>query len=57
VLKSADALQPARIFRSNLRFAWDQSGISTSVRELKKASEVPLSPLRPVDKPADSDGH
>ena len=59
VLKNNDALQATRIFRSNLRFAWDQSGISTGVRELKKASGVPLSPLKPVDKPEakDSDGH
>jgi len=59
VLKNPDALQGTRIFRSNLRFAWDQSGISTGVRELKKASGVPLSPLKPVDKPEDADkgGH
>jgi len=59
VLKNPDALQATRIFRSNLRFAWDQSGISTGVRELKKASGVPLSPLKPVDKPEDVDsgGH
>jgi hypothetical protein len=42
VLKNPDALQPTRIFRSNLRFAWDQSGISTSVHELKKGSTLPL---------------
>jgi hypothetical protein len=68
VLKDSDALQATRIFRSNLRFAWDQTGISTGVQELKKASGVPLppsppSPLKPVDKPvdkpedADSGGH
>jgi sugar lactone lactonase YvrE len=64
VLKNSDALQATRIFRSNLRFAWDQTGISTGVQELKKASGVPLppsppSPLKPVDKPedADSGGH
>jgi hypothetical protein len=38
VLKSADALQPARIFRSNLRFAWDQSGIAGGVSELPKGT-------------------
>jgi sugar lactone lactonase YvrE len=59
VLKDAKDLQPTRIYRSNLRFAWDQSGINTSVRELPKSSGAPLSPLKPVDKPApaDSDGH
>jgi sugar lactone lactonase YvrE len=59
VIKNPDALQPTRIFRSNMRFAWDQSGISTAVHELKKASAVPLSPLKPSDKPepSDSNGH
>jgi hypothetical protein len=59
VLKNANALQPTRIYRSNLRFAWDQSGINTGVRELPKSGTAPLSPLKPVDKPAaaDSDGH
>lgn len=59
VLKNPDALQATRIFRSNLRFAWDQSGISTGVRELKKGSMLPLSPpspLKPVDKPEDKGG-
>ena len=56
VLKNSEALQATRIFRSNLRFAWDQSGISTGVHELQKSSGVPLpppSPLKPVDTPAD----
>ena len=64
VLKHSDALQATRIFRPNLRFAWDQTGISTGVQELKKASGIPLppsppSPLKPVDKPEDTDsgGH
>lgn len=57
VLKNPGALQPTRIYRSNLRFAWDQAGISTAVRELPKSGGVPLSPLKPADKPADSDGH
>ncbi len=58
VLKNPDALQATRIFRCELRFAWDQSGISTGVRELKKGSMLPLSPpspLKPVDKPEDKD--
>jgi sugar lactone lactonase YvrE len=56
VLKNSDALQATKIFRSNLRFAWDQTGISTGVHELSKSSGVPLSPpspLKPVDKPVD----
>ncbi|HET7780415.1 MAG TPA: hypothetical protein VFL07_17875 [Rudaea sp.] len=56
VLKNSEALQATRIFRSNLSFAWDQSGISTGVHELQKSSGVPLpppSPLKPVDTPAD----
>ncbi|HSE12642.1 MAG TPA: hypothetical protein VLB69_08410 [Rudaea sp.] len=59
VLKNANALQPTRIYRSNLRFAWDQSGINTGVRELPKSNAVPMSPLKPSDKPAEaeSDGH
>ena len=53
VLKNESALQPVRIYRSNMRFAWDQSGISTGVRELPKSAGAPLSPLKPADKPAD----
>lgn len=55
VLKNAAALEPTRIYRSNLRFAWDQSGISTAVSELPKSKSgmMPPSPLKPADKPAD----
>lgn len=36
VLKQPDRLEPTRIFRSNLRFAWNQAGIQTGMTELPK---------------------
>jgi len=38
VLKEPTKLQPTRIFRSNLRFAWNQGGIQTGVSELPKGA-------------------
>ena len=61
VLKEPTKLQPTRIFRSNLRFAWNQSGIATGVSELQKGPprkgfNAPPTDLQPVpagDKKAD----
>lgn len=36
VLKQPEKLQPTRVFRSNLRFAWNQAGIQTGMTELPK---------------------
>lgn len=47
VLKEADKLEPTRIFRSNLRFAWNQSGIQAGVSELPRRD--------PKDAPAKAD--
>jgi hypothetical protein len=38
VLQEAEKLEPTRIFRSNLRFAWNQSGIQAGLTELPKAA-------------------
>jgi hypothetical protein len=38
VLKEPTKLEPTQIFRSNLRFAWDQSGIAGGVSELPKGT-------------------
>jgi outer membrane protein assembly factor BamB len=62
VLKQASKLQPTRIFRSNLRFAWNQSGIQTGMTELPKGpprkgfNAPPADLAPPADKPADKDG-
>jgi sugar lactone lactonase YvrE len=65
VLKDADKLQPTQVFRSNMRFAWDQSGVAAGVGELPKGtaahkgtntapSGMEASPA-PAAKPADKD--
>ncbi len=65
VLKDAAKLEPTRVFKSNLRFAWDQSGIKAgSVSELpkgppRKAENTAPSSLEAApagDKPAEKDG-
>ncbi len=38
VLKEPGELRPTQIFRSNLRFAWNQSGIGAGVSELPRGS-------------------
>lgn len=63
VLKDPSKLEPTRIFKSNLRFAWDQAGVSAGgVSEVpkgppRKATNTPPSSLEavPADKPADKD--
>jgi DNA-binding beta-propeller fold protein YncE len=61
VLKEPTKLEPTQIFRSNLRFAWDQSGIAGGVSELpkgtaRKGSNSPPSSLAPADaKPPEKD--
>ena len=47
VLMQPAKLQPTRIYRSNLRFAWDQSGIATQVTALPKGHAERPSPLKP----------
>lgn len=39
VLSDAKALQPVKVYKSNLRFAWDQPGISASLKPLPTASD------------------
>jgi hypothetical protein len=50
VLKEPAKLEATRVFRSNLRFAWDQSGIPTAVSKLPKGkssgTQLPPSPLK-----------
>jgi hypothetical protein len=59
VLKEPSKLEPIRIFKSNLRFAWNQSGISTSLSKVPKAAQTKdvrqLGPLQ--QPPAQEDKH
>jgi hypothetical protein len=60
VLKEPTKLEPTQVFRSNLRFAWDQSGIGTGVSELPKGPShkglnAPPSSVAPAEKPAEKD--
>jgi hypothetical protein len=57
VLKDPGKLEPTRIYRSNLRFAWGQSGIATAVSKLPKGAppSTPPSPLQ-LPPPKDKDG-
>jgi sugar lactone lactonase YvrE len=41
VLKDASKLEPVKIFRSNLRFAWDQSGITTGLMPMSRGAPDP----------------
>ena len=55
VLKEPAKLEPTRIYKSNLRFAWGQSGIATSLSKVPKAQgngqqPAPLGPV-PVQDP------
>jgi sugar lactone lactonase YvrE len=63
VLKEPAKLEPTRVFRSNMRFAWDQAGVSAGISELPKgpakakpANSAPSSMEAKPDKPADKDG-
>lgn len=40
VLKDPTQLAPVRIYQSDLRFAWDQPGISSSINEIPKATSA-----------------
>ena len=64
VLKEPAKLEPTQIFRSNLRFAWNQSGIQAGMTELPKgptrkgfnAAPSSLDPAKAADaKPAEKD--
>ena len=47
VMKDPSKLEATRIFRSNLRFAWDQNGISAGVSSIPPRDKT--KPLAPVD--------
>ena len=56
VLKDPAKLEPTRIYKSNLRFAWDQSGIPTGVSDIAKRRVQELSkPADAKDKDASKD--
>lgn len=55
VPKEADALQPAKIYKSNMRYAWGQPGISTAIqaKPIPTDGKMRYTPVTPRGKPAD----
>jgi hypothetical protein len=64
VLTDPVQLEPTSVFRSNLRFAWDQTGVGTDVApgggakpgDAHKPQPQPTKPASDAAKPASSDG-
>jgi len=57
VLADAKALEPVKIYKSNLRFAWDQPGISAALKPIPTSaqSKVKFENAQPADKPKADD--
>ncbi|GMV29565.1 MAG: hypothetical protein AMXMBFR59_16900 [Rhodanobacteraceae bacterium] len=54
VLSDEKALQPVKVYKSNLRFAWDQPGISAALKPLPTANDAKVRFENPKTPPADA---
>ena len=54
VLSDEKALQPVKVYKSNLRFAWDQPGISAALKPIPTATDAKVRFENPKTPPADA---
>ncbi len=52
VLSDEKALQPVKVYKSNLRFAWDQPGISATLKPIPTSSDAKMRFENPSTPPA-----